>query len=328
MVDFNTLKRNRGKNDLQKQIAEVEKMNRKFDFPADERFWELQRDKSGNGFAVIRFLPPHVDEDLTYIRRYDHGFQGPGGWYIELCRSTIKQPDPVLEYNSELFAMSEDPESPPRKQVSRQKRRVQYISNIYVVKDPAHPETEGKVFLYKYGQKIWNRLTDAMTPPEVNGVPVREPMNPFDLWEGANFNLQVHTVVEGKNRWPNYDQSTFGNTGPLFKNSKGEPDEAKLRAIHEQEYPLLPLLDPSLFKSYDELKSKLQRVLGIGGSSFAKEAARDAFESTESSWSKQVDALTTSSTQPKADLSQLPWDDDEEEGEKVKSYFQELANRG
>jgi hypothetical protein len=215
----------------------------------DTRFWQPEVDKSGNGFAVIRFLPAPGDEDVPFVRIFDHGFQGPGGqWYIEKSLTTIGQADPVSEYNSQLWATKLQAN---QDQVRKQKRKLNFISNIYVVSDKAHPENEGKVFLYKYGKKIFDKLNAAMNPEFED----EEPINPFDFWNGANFKLKIRNV-EG---YRNYDKSEFEVSAPLL-----DSDE-DMEAIWKQEHSLQEFLDPKHYKPYDELKQKLYRVLALDG---------------------------------------------------------------
>ena len=246
MVDFASLKKNR-QSVFDNLTSEMNKLNTQA--PSDDnRFWKPEVDKSGNGYAVIRFLPAPAEEDVPFVRVWDHGFKGPGGWYIEKSLTTIGQADPVSEHNTELWNSGIE----ANKQVVRdQKRRLTYYSNIYVVKDPAHPENEGKVFLYKYGKKIFEKLNAAMNPEFED----EKPMNPFDLWEGANFKLKIRNY-EG---YRNYDKSEFDSAGPLFE------DDDKLESVWKSEHKLSEFTDPSNFKSYDELKAKLHRVLGLSG---------------------------------------------------------------
>ena len=248
MVDFASLKKS-SRNSLERLTQEVNKLsNPEGGGGADDRFWKPEVDKSGNGYAVIRFLPAPGDEDVPFVRVWDHGFQGPGGWYIEKSLTTLGQKDPVSEYNSELWNSGIEKN---KEQVRKQKRRLGFISNIYVVKDPAHPENEGKVFLYQYGKKIFDKLNAAMHPE----FQEEDPINPFDLWGGANFKLKIRNV-EG---YRNYDSSSFDTPGPLFD------DDDKLEAIWKSESSLQEFIDPKNFKSYDELKTKLHRVLGLSG---------------------------------------------------------------
>lgn len=252
MTNFATLKKS--STSLDRLAKEIEKLNS----PAtterteDTRFWKLERDKSGNGSAVIRFLPaPEVDGDdaLPWVRIFDHGFKGPTGkWYIENSLTTLNQKDPLSEYNSKLWNASSDDNSPERKQARIQKRRLHYISNILVVSDPKNPENEGQVKLFKYGKKIFDKITLLMNP-EFEGD---KPVNPFDMWNGANFKIRIRTV-EG---YPNYDQSIFAEPSAI------SDDDGKLEKLWKSEYSLKEFLDPSRFKSYEELQAKLQTVLG------------------------------------------------------------------
>lgn len=249
MVDFASMKKSRGAQ-LEKITQQLTKLNNPEGGGggADDRFWKPEVDKAGNGYAVIRFLPAPGDEDVPFVRIWDHGFKGVGGWYIEKSLTTLGQKDPVSEYNSELWNSGVESN---KKIVRDQKRRLGFISNIYVVKDPAHPENEGKVFLYQYGKKIFDKLNAAMHPEFQD----EEPINPFDLWAGANFKLKIRQV-EG---YRNYDSSAFDTPGPLHD------DDAKLEAIWKSESSLQEFIDPKNFKSYEELKTKLHRVLGLSG---------------------------------------------------------------
>ncbi|MBT9159525.1 MAG: hypothetical protein DDT26_00784 [Dehalococcoidia bacterium] len=212
-------------------------------------YWQPSVDKAGNGYAVIRFLPAPPGEDEPFVRIWDHGFKGPtGAWYIEKSLTTIGLKDPAGEYNSTLWNASSDENSEERKQARAQKRRLSYHANIYIVKDSGNPENEGKVFRYSFGKKIWDKLAQAMNPEFED----ESPMNPFDLWEGADFKLKIRQV-EG---YRNYDKSEFDSKSPLFK------DDDKLESIWKMCYPLRELVDPKNFKTYDELKARLDKVLG------------------------------------------------------------------
>ena len=253
MSNFASLKKS--STDISRLTKEIEKINApqgSGEREEDTRFWKLNRDKAGNGMAVIRFLPaPAVDGDdaLPWIRYFDHGFKGPSGkWYIENSLTSIGQKDPVGEYNSALWNATSDENSWQRKQAREQKRRLHYIANIYVVKDPSNPANEGKVFIFKFGKKIFDKLTAAMNP-EYDGD---TPMNPFDLWNGANFKLRSRMVAG----YVNYDSSAFDNASALLD------DDAQLEKIWKSEYSLKEFLDPKNYKSYDELKKRLDEVLG------------------------------------------------------------------
>jgi hypothetical protein len=214
----------------------------------DERFWQPTVDKSNNGYAVIRFLPAPEGEEVPFVRVFSHGFQGPSGlWYIENSLTTIGKNDPVSELNTKLWNSTSDDDSPERKQVRKQKRKLHYISNIYVVKDPGNPENEGKVFLYKYGKKIFNKLNEAMNPKFAD----EEALNPFDFWEGANFKIKIQHV----DGYRNYDKSEFDRSNPLSDNDK------ELEEIWKKQHSLKAFLEPSNFKSYEDLKERLIKVL-------------------------------------------------------------------
>jgi len=222
----------------------------------DERFWKPAIDpKTGQGGAVIRFLPSSKCEE-AFVKIYEFSFQGPTGrWYIQKCLNTIGLPDPVSEYNSEQWATGDEA---LQNEVRKRKRKTSYITNIYVVRDPAQPENEGKVFLFKFGKKIFNKLEQALNPPN-DGIEEIQPLDPFDLFEGANFILRIK---KGDGGFPNYDESRFDSKrGPLFE------DEEKLEKIYNSTYDLREFLDPKTFKSYDELKQLFRSVMGLDSSS-------------------------------------------------------------
>ena len=269
-MDFSSLKKNR-QTVFDNLTSEMNKLNapQQTNQSDDTRFWKPTVDKAGNGYAVIRFLPAPEGEDVQFVRVWDHGFQGPGGqWYIEKSLTTIGQKDPVSEHNTELWNSGIEAN---KDIVRKQKRRLSYYSNIYVVKDPSNPENEGKVFLYKYGKKIFEKLNDACNP-EFEGETA---INPFDFWEGANFKLKIRKV-EG---YRNYDKSEFDVPSALSE------DDAALEKIWKQQHKLAEFVDPSNFKTYDELKTKLHRVLGLNGSSNMtsniEEAASPAIKETK-----------------------------------------------
>lgn len=248
--NFADLKKNR-KSSFDKLSGELDKLTKGNERTKDETFWSPTVDKAGNGFAVIRFLPAPAGESAPYVRYWDHGFQGPTGkWYIENSLTSIGQEDPVAQFNGKLWNVSQDDNSPERKQARKQKRRLHFVSNILVVQDSANPENEGKVFKYKYGKKIFNKLNEMMNPE----FPDEEPMNPFDLWEGANFKLKIRQV-EG---YRNYDKSEFDSVSAISS------DDDRLEAIWKSTHSLASILDAANYKSYDELKKKLDQVLGLG----------------------------------------------------------------
>jgi len=262
MTDFSKLKAMSGKKSLEQLTAELNKFNTNQDKSSDDRFWYPNVDKAGNGYAVIRFLPAPGDEDVPFIRMFNHGFKGPtGSWYIENSLTTIGKQDPVGEYNTQLWnsGIESDKET-----ARKQKRKLTYISNVYIITDQQNPENEGKVFLFKYGKKVFDKLNEAMNPQFADEAP----MNPFDLWTGANFKLKIRNV-EG---YRNYDKSEFASAGPLSN------DDSEMESIWKKCHSLQEFLAPSNFKSYDELKSKLNKVLGLDGSPAAARAKAPLLE--------------------------------------------------
>ena len=300
MVDFSKLKATSGKTALEslnKKLASIAGNESKGG--ADDRFWSPTVDKAGNGYAVIRFLPASPNEDVPFIRIFDHGFQGTGGWYIENSLTTLGKPDPVSEYNSKLWNSGIE----ANKEIARkQKRRLHFISNIYVVQDSGNPDNEGKVFLYKYGKKIFDKLNEAMNPQFAD----EEAVNPFDLWAGANFKLKIRNV-EG---YRNYDKSEFDKVGPLTK------DDAELESIWKKEHSLLSFLDASNFKSYDELQAKLMKVLDEKA---PQAKASKKAEDEDLPWNEE----TPAPKQKTAPAKQLAEEDDDDES---LEFFKNLAN--
>ena len=211
----------------------------------DDRFWKPEMDKSGNGFAVIRFLPAPEGEEIPWIRMFSHSFQGPGGWYIENSLTTINKNDPVSEANRVLWNSGSEAD---KETARRQKRKLSYYTNIYVVSDPKRPENEGKVFLYKFGKKIFDKVMEAMQPEFED----ESPINPFDFWQGANFKLKI---VKKDGYW-NYDKSEFDKVSPLLD------DEDALEALWKKQYSLVALTAADQFKSYEDLEKRLKYVLG------------------------------------------------------------------
>lgn len=243
---FQSLKKS-SKSNMERLTQEITKISSTKQ-QEDDRFWKPDVDKSGAGYAIIRFLPACEGEDLPFVRLWTHAFKGPTGqWYIENSLTTIGQPDPVSEYNQKLWAT----ESEANKNIARkQKRNLVYISNVYIVSDPKHPENEGQVKLYKYGKKIFDKINEAMTPQFSD----EQPLNPFDLWTGANFKIKIRNV-EG---YRNYDKSEFDSTEPLFD------DDSKLEEIWKSEYSLTEFVKPDQFKSYEQLQKQLAKVIGTG----------------------------------------------------------------
>lgn len=263
MVNFATLKKSAGSFD--RITTELKKQSEVGERQEDTTFWKLERDKAGNGSAVIRFLPASAvdgDAGLPWVRVWDHGFKGPTGkWYIEKSLTTLNQKDPVSEYNSVLWNSTQDDNSPQRKQARDQKRRLSYISNILVISDPKNPENNGKVFKFKYGKKIFDKILNCIEPPfddngiakGDNGYNPTNAFNPFDLWKGANFRLRCRMVMG----YPNYDESVFDAPAPISN------DDTKLEQIWNSEHSILSETAPDKFKSYEELKRKLNEVLEL-----------------------------------------------------------------
>jgi len=296
-TSFAQLKKSRQSN-FDKLVSEVSKLDSKQQQgqQEDNRFWYPEVDKSGNGYAVIRFLPAPSGEDVPFVRVWDHGFQGPGGWYIEKSLTTLGQKDPVSEYNSQLWNSGIESN---KQQVRKQKRRLNFFSNILVVKDPANPANEGKVFLFKFGKKIFDKLNAAMNPEFED----EKPLNPFDMWEGANFKIKIRNV-EG---YRNYDKSEFDSPAPISENDK------ELEDLWNKQHKLGEFVDAKNFKSYDELKAKLHKVLCLDGSAPKPTSrAADLEEETMSAPSRP--------TKPAKELSQA-FDEDEDNMD----FFKKLA---
>ena len=245
-MSFETLKRNKGANIS--KILEAAKANNTGETKSyvDDRIWKPTVDKAGNGYAVIRFLPGK-DGSIPFVRYWDHGFKGPTGlWYIENSLTSIGQTDPVGELNSRLWNSGIDAD---KEKARSQKRRLHYVTNIMVISDPSAPQNEGKVYLYKFGKKIFDKIYDQMNPEFADETPI----DPFDFWEGADFKLKIRNV-EG---YRNYDKSEFSSAAPLLEGS-----EEKLKEVYENMHDLTEFTNPKNYKTYDELKTKLMRVLG------------------------------------------------------------------
>lgn len=310
-MSFDALKKNRSSSldKLNNQLSQI--ATKSYSDPNEGKFWKPTRDKAGNGFAIIRFLPPSAGEEMPFVRLWDHGFQGPTGlWYIENSLTTLGKDDPVSEFNSKLWNSGVEAD---KEQARKQKRRLKYVSNIYVIKDSGNPENDGKVFMYSFGKKIFDKLNDLMNPSFEDETPV----NPFDFWEGANFRLKIRQF-EG---YPNYDKSEFDGPSPLFE------DDDKLEGVWKQQHQLQELVDEKNFKSYGDLKAKLYRVLNLTGDSpLSTSTAEDETDNEldMSKFGKSDDAPTmkeeTSSPQTSysADIS----DDDDDE----LAMFKDLAN--
>jgi hypothetical protein len=297
-----------------KLVKEVEKMSTGGSGGADERFWKPEMDKTGVGSAVIRFLPAPDNEDLPWVKLYSHAFQGPGGWFIENSLTTLGQKDPVSEHNRELWNSGSEKD---KETVRKQKRKLSYYSNIYVVKDPAHPENEGKVFLFKFGKKIFDKILNAMQPEFED----EEPINPFDFWGGANFRLKIRKV-EGY--W-NYDKSEFDSASALMD------DDDALEALWKKEHSLSAIVAADQFKSYEDLEKRLKMVLGQKTAARAVAEQEEVYESyntkpvsKEESVMEELEqsyARSKSPSLPK--VTSVPDDEDEDDAMK---YFQKLVD--
>jgi len=264
MANFANLKRDRSSLDkLTKAINDTQSGSSEAGSKDDTRFWQPSVDKSGNGMAQIRFLPaPAVDGDdaLPWVRTFSHGFQGPGGWFIDNCLTTLNDKCPVCEHNSTLWNSGIE----ANKDIARkQKRKLTYMANILVLSDPSNPENEGQIKLYKFGKKIFDKISEAMNPEFADESPV----NPFDMWEGANFKLKIRNV-EG---YRNYDKSEFAGKSALF-----DGDDEKLEALWKKEFSLKEFTEKSQFKSYDVLKTRLDKVLGFEGVEMPRTRAETA----------------------------------------------------
>ena len=303
-MSFSALKQNRV-NDIANLVSAAESIGggtQEKKSYADERFWKPTVDKAGNGYAVLRFLPAPTGEDLPWVRYWDHGFKGPTGlWYIENSLTSIGQPDPVGEMNSVLWNSGRDEDKATARE---RKRRLHYVTNIMVVSDPSNPASEGKVYLYKFGKKIFDKIMDVMQPAFQDETPV----NPFDFWEGADFKLKIRQV-EG---YRNYDKSEFASASALH-----EGDDTKLEGVYNTLYSLQEFLDPKNYKSYAELKTKLSRVLGEEG------APMSTAESVSLDESAPIPSFPEQS-QPEPQATSSTSDSDEDD---TMSYFAKLAQQ-
>jgi hypothetical protein len=291
MVDFSKMKKSSG--NLDKLKTAVEALNASSEGSSDtEKFWRPEVDKAGNGHAIIRFLPasPADGEDgLPWVKIFGHGFQGPGGWLIDNCLTTKNQQCPVCEHNSTLWNSGIEAN---KEIVRKQKRKLNYIANVYIVSDPKHPENEGKVMLFKFGKKIFDKITEAMNPQFED----ESPINPFDLWKGANFKLKIRKV-EG---YQNYDKSEFESASALLN------DDDELEKVWKSQYALSDLVADKEFKTYDALKDRLEKVLGLNGE---KPVTRTT-----------VEQMKAAPKKPAAEPDMAMADDDD------LSYFSKLAN--
>ncbi len=283
-----------------KLVAEVEKTNVKSN-GSDERLWKPSLDKSCNGYAVIRFLPAPESEDIPWAKVYSHAFQGPGGWYIENSLTTIGQKDPVSEHNRDLWNSGNEAD---KDTVRKQKRKLSYYSNIYVVKDSTNPENEGRVFLFKYGKKIHDKVLAAMQPEFEDETPI----NPFDFWEGADFKLKIRKL---DGYW-NYDKSEFDSVAPLLD------DDDALEAIWKKQYSLAEFTSPTSFKSYEDLERRLNQVLRVQQ---RRVVADESYEDESEGRGSITADFNSSDIIPSAPVVESKNEDEDD----ALSYFQKLA---
>lgn len=291
---------------LEKITKELQKENN-FQKEEDKRFWKATVDKAGNGSAIIRFLPAIDPDDLPWVKVYDHGFQGPTGkWYIENCRTTLGEPDPVVDYCNTLWNGTEDDKTLARKL----KRRLSYYTNILVIKDPGNPENEGKVFIFKFGKKLFDKIKDKLQPEFDDEVPI----DIFNPWEGRNFRLRIRKV----DGWSNTDKSEFDETPTPI----AETDEQILEILN-QRHDLKFLIDPSRFKSYDELKDKFEDVMGLKGHSVSsKKAANMILDDDDVTLEMPKSKKAEEKIEPK--ISQTPKMQSNDEDDEDLSFFKSL----
>ena len=269
----------------------------------DERFWQLELDKSGNGYAVLRFLPAANGEESPWIQYWDHGFQGPGGWFMEKSLTTLGNKCPVSEYNNSLWISGDEAQ---KDQARKQKRRPHYVANVLIVSDPTHPENEGKVMLYRFGKKIFKKIKDVMRPQFED----ENPINPFDMLEGADFKLKVRKV---DGYW-NYDKSEFASVAPISE------DDSVLETLYNKQHSLAELIAPDQFMSYDEMKVKLDRALGLSGDVSTATAESIADDNSAGNVATATDAPWSDSPEPVVASGSAEGTDES------MSYFEKLAN--
>lgn len=303
-MNFADLKK-QSKSNLTNLVAELEKASGASKSYKDDRVWSVPIDeKTGNGTALIRFLPTSKGDKLPWVVMYEHAFQGPGGWYIENSLTTIGKPDPCSERNSELWSTGIEAN---KEIVRKRKRKQKYISNIYVVSDPKNPQNEGKVFLFKYGKKIFEKIQEAMKPVFEGDAAV----DPFDFWQGANFRLKIKRV----DGYPNYDSSSFENQCPFL-----EGDDEQLQKVWNAQYTLSEFHDPKNFKTYEELTARLDKVLGT-------RTNVSAGPSKETPSLPKVEGKSSASKAMAAEEKEVPWKSvvDEDEDDDSLDYFRKMA---
>ena len=300
-MSFEDLKKKSGSN-FEKLTGELDKLSKKSESYKDDRIWKPELDKASNGYAVIRFLPACEGEDLPWVRVFNHGFKGPGGWLIDNCPTTLGKKCPVCEANSALWNSGIESD----KDIARnRKRRLSYYANILVVSDPKNPENDGKVFLYKFGKKIFDKIIEKIQPEFEDETAI----DPFDLWKGANFRLKVRKVAG----FINYDKSEFEECSPVAEN------DDLIKKVYDSEYALKEFSEESNFKSYDELKTRLTSVLGGSVPSTTAETTTEKDFDTPNPFD---DASATNDSKESADAV------GNDEGDDALSYFEKLANEG
>ena len=313
-MSFSNLKKQSSLGSLtSKLVKQVEKMNNTGG-GGDDRLWKPEMDKTGNGYAVIRFLPAPDGEELPWAKLYSHAFQGPGGWYIENSLTTIGGKDPLGEYNRELWNSGRDED---KDTVRKQKRKLSYFANIYVVQDKANPQNEGKVFLYKFGKKIFDKIMEAMQPEFEDETPI----NPFDFWTGANFKLKLKKVA---GYW-NYDSSEFDRPGPLLD------DDDALEQIWKQQYSLEAETAPDKFKTYEQLENRLNMVLGKKSPAQRVQETETEYDGYRQEDTSVEDELKRSAARAKDTFNapditpSAPVESQSSEEDDALAYFQKLA---
>lgn len=305
-MSFAALKRNR--TDLQSLVQQAqagtgENTQRQSE---DTRFWVPTRDKAGNGYAVIRFLPGDAEAPTPWVRYWDHFFKGPTGqWYVEKSLTSIGQQDPLAELNSRLW--NEDGSDEAKRTVRERKRNLRYVANVLIISDPSNPENEGQVKLYRFGKKIFDKIMDSMQPP----FPDEAPVNPFDMWEGADFTLKIRKV-EG---YPNYDASSFKGQSELFAGD----DEAKEK-VYNQQHDMSEWTDPKSYKTYDELKARLAVVLGESSSATARKVVEELDDEIPD-FPSSAAPTATAAPAPTMTTAESSMDDEDD----TMSYFAKLA---
>jgi hypothetical protein len=301
MAGFADMKK-MSKNSVGNLQKELEKTSESKSYK-DDRFWTTERGKDGNGFAIVRFLPSCEGEDVPWVRLFNHGFQGKGGWYIENCPTTLGLKCPVCEANNELWNSGIESD----KEIARaRKRKLSYISNIMVISDPANRENEGKVFLFRYGKKIFDKISDCMQPK----FPGEQPTNPFDFWNGRNFKMKIQTV----GGFANYDKSEFDTQSALL-----DGKDELLEKVWKSQYPLSELVGKDKFKAYEELKERFDTVINTEAKPSKKAEDEEPIRESLSEKFRKNEAKVAAAKKP------VPTNDDEDGEGDTLDYFRKLA---